>query len=84
MTALQAGFSSRRETNPPDKWRLCTLAGRTHLSVSQSGSTPRMDYVPCEYQQQVLEYVENYRQARDILKAVCAINRELLRRRQRL
>jgi hypothetical protein len=55
-----------------------------YLSVSQSGSTPRMDYVPCEYQQQVLEYVENYRQARDILKAVCAINRELLRRRQRL
>ena len=55
-----------------------------YLSVSQSGSTPRMDYVPCDYQQQVLEYVENYRQARDILRKVCAINRELLRRRQRL
>lgn len=55
-----------------------------YLSVSQSGSTPRMDYVPCEYQRQVLEYLENYRQIRDILKQVCAINRELLRRRQRL
>ena len=55
-----------------------------YLSVSQSGSTPRMDYVPCQYQQQVLEYVENYRHARDSLKEVCAINRELLRRRQRL
>lgn len=55
-----------------------------YLSVSQSGSTPQMDYVPCAYQQQVLEYVENYRQARDILKEICAVNRELLRRRQRL
>jgi hypothetical protein len=55
-----------------------------YLSVSQSGSTPRMDYVPCAYQQQVLKYVENYRQVRDILKRICAINRELLRRRQRL
>jgi hypothetical protein len=43
-----------------------------------------MDYIPCEYQQQVSEYVQNYRRARDILKQVCAINRELLRRRQRL
>jgi hypothetical protein len=55
-----------------------------YLSVSQSGSTPRMDYVPCEYQPQVLKHVENYRQVRDILKQVCAINCELLRRRQRL
>lgn len=55
-----------------------------YLSVSRSGSTPQMDYVPCEYQQQVLEYVENYRQARDVLKQICAINRELLRRRERL
>ncbi len=55
-----------------------------YLSISQPGSTPRMDYIPCEYQQQVLEYVENYRQARDILKEICSVNRELLRRRQRL
>jgi len=39
MTALQAGFSSRRETNPPDKWRLCTLAGRTRL-VNQWNHLP--------------------------------------------
>jgi hypothetical protein len=55
-----------------------------YLSVSRSGSTPRMDYVPREYQQQVLEYVGNYRQARDLLKQICAINRELLRRREQL
>jgi len=55
-----------------------------YLSLSQSGSRPQMDYVPGEYQQQVLEYVENYRQARQILKQICGINRELLRRRLRL
>ena len=55
-----------------------------YLSVSQSGARPRMDYVPCDYQQQVLRYVENYQQAREILKQICAINRELLRRRKRL
>jgi hypothetical protein len=55
-----------------------------YLSVSQSGATPQMDYVPCEYQQQVLRYVTNYQHARDLLKAICAINRELLRRRERL
>ena len=55
-----------------------------YLSVSRSGSTPRMDYVPCEYQPQVTEYVANYRQTREILKQICAINCELLRRRERL
>ena len=55
-----------------------------YLSVSQSGSRPRMDYVPCEYLQQVLRYVENYRLVRETLKQICAINRELLRRRERL
>jgi hypothetical protein len=55
-----------------------------YLSVSQSGARPQMDYVPCEYQQQVLHYLQNYQQAREILKQICAINRELLRRRERL
>jgi hypothetical protein len=43
-----------------------------------------MDYVPGGYRQEVLQYVQNYRLARDILKQICAINRELLRRRERL
>lgn len=55
-----------------------------YLSVSQSGTTPRLDYIPCEFQQQVLEYVTNYHQVRDVLKQICTINRALLRRRQRL
>lgn len=55
-----------------------------YLSVSQSGSRPQMDYVPCEHLQQVLRYVANYQHARALLKGICAINRELLRRRERL
>ena len=42
-----------------------------------------MNYVPGEYQQQVLEFVENFRHVRKILKQVRGINRELLRRRPR-
>ena len=55
-----------------------------YLSISQAGARPQMDYVPCEYQQQVLRYVKNYQRAREILKQICAVNRELLRRRKRL
>lgn len=68
----------------------CKCAGgpghgpKYYLSVSQPGTTPRLDYIPCEFHQQVLEYVTNYHQVRDVLKQICAINRALLRRRQRL
>ena len=31
---------------------------------------------------QVAQYLNNYRQIRDILEELCAINRELLRRRE--
>ena len=55
-----------------------------YLSVSQSGATPQMDYVPQDYVDQVRQYLENYRQAKQILDEICAINRELLRRRERL
>jgi hypothetical protein len=43
-----------------------------------------MDYVPQGYLEQVREYVANYRRTREILDEICAINRELLRRRERL
>ena len=65
------------------------VQGRGHgpkyyLSVSLAGSRPQMDYVPCERLREVLLCVRNYRQARDVLKGICAINWELLRRRERL
>lgn len=64
-------------------------AGRGHgpkyyLSVSQPGSTPRMDYIPLEYQEQVEGYVENFRKTKQLLEEISSINRELLRRRERL
>jgi hypothetical protein len=55
-----------------------------YLSVSRSGGRPEMDYVPAQYREQVEEYLENFQKARDILREVCDINRELLRRRERL
>jgi len=55
-----------------------------YLSVSRSGARPEMDYVPQDYQQQAEQYVANYRDIRDILDQLSSINRELLRRRERL
>jgi len=54
-----------------------------YLSVSRSGARPEMDYVPQDSQPQVSEYVANYRDIRDILDQLSALNRELLRRRER-
>ena len=43
-----------------------------------------MDYVPLAYCQQVREWLGNYRQVRQVLEEICQINRELLRRREKL
>ena len=55
-----------------------------YLSVSQSGSSPQMDYVPLAYHDQTVAYLNNRRSIRQILDEICEINRELLRRRERL
>jgi hypothetical protein len=55
-----------------------------YLSVSFPGQRPQMDYVPQEEYSQAAEFVANYRRAREILEEICAINRELLRRREAL
>ena len=55
-----------------------------YLSISRSGEHPQMDYVPQGYLEQVREYLANYQRTREILEEICAINRELLRRRERL
>ena len=54
-----------------------------YLSVSRTGARPVMDYVPQATQPQAAQYLANYRQIRDILDQLCAINQELLRRRER-
>ena len=54
-----------------------------YLSVSRTGAHPAMDYVPQSMQEQAAQYLANYRTIRDILDQLCAINQELMRRRER-
>src|SRR5260370_25935927 len=55
-----------------------------YLSVSYPGLRPQMDYVPQESYAQTTEFLANYHRAREILEAICQINRELPRRREAL
>ena len=55
-----------------------------YLSVSYPGLRPQMDYVPQASYAQAAEFLANYHRAREILEAICEINRELLRRREAL
>lgn len=53
-----------------------------YLSVSQRGRRPEMDYVPQDCQEKAVAYLDNYRKLKEILEELCAISRELLRRRE--
>ena len=55
-----------------------------YLSVSFPGLPPQMDYVPQGCYQQATRFLANYHRTRQILEAICEINRELLRRREAL
>lgn len=55
-----------------------------YLTVSYPKRRPEMDYVPAEFQEKVKEYLENYRKTKEILEELSEINRELLRRRERV
>lgn len=55
-----------------------------YLSVSRAGQRPEMDYVPGEHHEQVTRYLDNFRRLQRTLDEVCAINREILRRREPL
>jgi hypothetical protein len=55
-----------------------------YLSVSFPGERPQMDYVPQENLEATRTLVANFHQVRTRLEEVCAINRELLRRREAL
>jgi len=54
------------------------------LSVSYPGRRPEQDYVPQRYQKQVTQFVANYQKVKQILEEISSINRELLRRREKL
>jgi len=55
-----------------------------YLSVSYPGRTPEQEYVLQRYQDQVKEYLANYQKIKAILEEISCINRELLRRREKL
>jgi hypothetical protein len=55
-----------------------------YLSVSIPGQRPLMEYVPHDYQDIVVELLDNYQQAHQIIHEICAINLELLHRREKL
>src|ERR1700693_276223 len=55
-----------------------------YLSVSFPGERPQMYYVPQENLDATRALVANFHQVRTALEEVCAINRELLRRREAL
>ncbi len=57
---------------------------KVYLSVSVSGQRPQMDYVPNDRGDEVRALVDNFNTVRAILSEVCAINTELLRRREEL
>jgi hypothetical protein len=57
---------------------------KVYLSVSVSGERPQMDYVPNARCVEVRELLDNFNKAREILNEICAINTELLRRREDL
>ena len=55
-----------------------------YLSISRYGQRPQMDYIPQDCYRQTSEYLANYQQLRQLLDEICAINRELLTRRELL
>jgi hypothetical protein len=57
---------------------------KRYLSISQPGGRPRRDYVPNGVHMQVAQLIDNFRKLREMLNEICAINAELLRRREEL
>jgi hypothetical protein len=52
--------------------------------ISRPGGRPRREYVPNAVCDQVAQWLGNFRRLRDVLNEICAINAELLRRREDL
>src|ERR1700739_57875 len=52
--------------------------------IAQAGERPRLGYVPNATYPKVAEFLGNYRTLQEMLNEICAINAELLRRRESL
>jgi hypothetical protein len=53
-------------------------------TIARTGERPRLGYVPNATYPQVAEFLANYRELQEMLNEICAINAELLRRREDL
>ena len=53
-------------------------------TISRTGERPRVGYVPNAAHAEVPEFLANFRKLREMLNEICAINAELLRRRESL
>ena len=53
-------------------------------TIARTGERPRLGYVPNATYPQVAAFLTNYRKLQEMLNEICAINAELLRRRESL
>ena len=53
-------------------------------TIARTGERPRLGYVPNATYPQVAAFLANYRKLQEMLNEICAINAELLRRRESL
>ncbi len=53
-------------------------------TIARTGDRPRLGYVPNAAYAQVAEFLANFRKLQEMLNEICAINAELLRRRESL
>ena len=53
-------------------------------TIARAGERPRLGYVPNAAYGQVAEFLANFRKLQEMLNEICAINAELLRRRESL
>ena len=88
-TRTRAAGIAAREVQALRTARLHCANNRGHgpkryLSISTPDQRPQIDYVPNDAFIKVTEYLDNYRNVREALNEICAINTELLRRREEL
>src|SRR5882757_5374320 len=53
-------------------------------TIARTGERPRLGYVPNAAYAQVAEFLANFRTLQEMLNEICAINAELVRRRESL
>ena len=54
------------------------------MTINFPKRRPEHDYIPLQYVTQVKEFVSNYHQLKEVIEQICAINREILKRREEL